>query len=67
MNKAMIIIELVLAPAIIIIIGPKDTLGRLFNIVKYGSITLEINLNLHSIVAIIIPPMVPIKKLIITS
>ena len=61
------IIELVLAPATIIIIGPRETLGRLFNIVRYGSMTLDMNLNLQRIVAIIIPPIVPIKKLIITS
>ena len=61
------IIELVLAPAIIIIIGPRETLGKLFNIVRYGSMTLDMNLNLQRIVAIIIPPIVPIKKLIITS
>jgi len=63
----MMIIELVLAPAIIIIIGPRETLGKLFNIVRYGSMTLDMNLNLQRIVAIIIPPIVPIKKLIITS
>ncbi len=63
----MIIIDLVLAPAIIMMIGPKETLGRLFNMVKYGSITLEINLKRQRIVAIKIPPMVAIKKLMITS
>ena len=61
------IIDLVPAPAIMIIIGPSETLGRLFNMVKYGSITLEINLNLHRIVAIKMPPIVAIKKLIKTS
>ena len=61
------IIELVLAPAIIIIIGPRETLGKLFNIVRYGSMTLDMNLNLQRIVAIIIQPIIPIKKLIINS
>ena len=66
-NRAIIIIDLVPAPAIMIIIGPKETLGKLFNIVKYGSITLDKNLNLQSMVAIKIPPMLAIKKLINTS
>ena len=34
MNKAMMIIDLVPAPASMIIIGPSETLGRLFNMVK---------------------------------
>ena len=44
------------------IIGPKATLGRLFNIVKYGSITLNKNLLVHKIDAIIIPIIHPRPK-----
>ena len=43
-NKAIMIIDLMLAPLQIIMIGPKATLGRLLIIVKYGSRTLAINL-----------------------
>ena len=34
------IIEFMLAPKKIIIIGPRATFGRLFIVVRYGSITL---------------------------
>ena len=40
MSKAITIIEFMFAPTQIIKIGPNDTLGREFNIVKYGSSTL---------------------------
>ena len=39
-NNAITIIDFILAPTHIIRIGPNDTLGREFKIVKYGSITL---------------------------
>ena len=54
-NKAIKIIDFIPAPAHIIIIGPKATLGKLFKIVRYGSITLAKNLLNHIIVAINIP------------
>ena len=44
-NKAITIIELVLAPIQIIKIGPKATLGNEFINVKNGSTTLAINLK----------------------
>ena len=66
-NKAIIIIDFIFAPKIIIIIGPRLTLGRLFITVKYGSITLYRNLLYQSSVAIIIPHIVPSEKLINVS
>ena len=66
-NRAIIIIDLVPAPAIIIIIGPRATFGRLFNTVRYGSNTLAKNLNRQRRVAINIPINTPKMKLIITS
>jgi len=60
-------IELVLAPTQIIIRGPRATFGREFNIVKYGSITSEINLFHQRIVAIINPTKEAMKKLINVS
>ena len=56
-----------LAPNQIIMIGPSATLGRLFNIVRYGSITFCKFLNHQSIVAIIVPNTVAILKLKIVS
>ena len=67
MSKAIKIIELVLAPTQMIINGPKATLGKEFNIVKYGSTTLAIVLLLQRIVAMINPRMVAIEKLMKTS
>ena len=54
-NNAIIIIDLIEAPDHIIIIGPSATFGKLLIIVKYGSITLAMNLLPHIIVAITIP------------
>ena len=59
--------EFMLAPTHIIRIGPSDTFGREFNIVRYGSNTFDMNLLYHSIIAISIPRMVPSEKLIIVS
>ena len=59
--------EFMLAPAQIIIIGPRATLGRLFKMVKYGSITLAINLFHHRIMAMRVPIIVPKIKLINVS
>ena len=59
--------EFIFAPAQIIMIGPNATLGKLFNIVKYGSTTLAINLFHHKIVAIPNPINVPNIKLINVS
>ena len=56
-----------LAPTQIMINGPKATLGKEFNTVKYGSITLAITLLLQSITAIMNPIIVAIEKLIKTS
>lgn len=66
-SKAIIIIDLILAPKKIIIIGPMATFGRLFIIVKYGSITLYRKLFHHKMMAMVIPRMVPREKLIIVS
>ena len=66
-NRAIIIIDLILAPKNIIIIGPIATFGRLFIIVKYGSITLYRKSFHHSIMAIIIPSIVPKENDIIFS
>ena len=38
--SAMTMIELVLAPTQMMMSGPRDTFGREFKMVKYGSITL---------------------------
>ena len=61
------IIDFIPAPAIIMIIGPNDTFGILFKIVKYGSIILYNNWYLQRIEAIVIPKIVPKEKLISTS
>ena len=66
-SKAIIIIEFILAPAQIIIIGPNATLGKLFIIVKYGSNTLYKKLFHHNNIAINVPKIVPIPKLITVS
>lgn len=66
-SRAIIIIDLMLAPKKIIIIGPMATFGRLFIIVKYGSITLYRKLFHHRMMAMVIPRMVPSEKLIIVS
>ena len=49
------------------IIGPSATLGRELITVKYGSIILAIFSFHQRIVAIKIPKIVPIEKLIIVS
>src|SRR5574344_542054 len=66
-SRAITIIDLILAPAHIIISRPNDTLGKLLIIVKYGSITLARNLFHHKILAIKIPIKVPSEKLISVS
>ncbi len=66
-NKAIIIIDFIFAPLHIIKIGPNATFGRLFIMVKKGSITLQINLLYHNKNEIAIPKIVPIIKLIIVS
>ena len=55
------------APLHIIKIGPNATFGKLFIMVKKGSITLQINLLYHNKNEIAIPKIVPIIKLIIVS
>lgn len=66
-NRAIRMIDPVPAPAMMIIIGPNETFGRLFRTVRYGSSILARNLNLHSSVAINSPIIVPRVKLTITS
>ena len=66
-NNDITIIDFIPAPNQIIIIGPSATFGRLFNNVKYGSIILYIVLLNQRIVAINIPNIDEIEKLIITS
>ena len=61
------IIEFWLAPAHIIIIGPSATLGKLFNIVRYGSNTCDENGLNHKNAATTIPINEPNKKLISIS
>ena len=63
-KRAINIIEFWLAPAHIIMIGPKDTFGRLFNIVRYGSNTLEKKGLYQRNAANIIPINEPKPKLI---
>ena len=60
--SAITIIELVPAPTQIIIIGPRATFGKLFNITKNGSKTLDKNLDSHKIIAIKKPSIVPDKN-----
>ena len=48
-------IALVPAPTQIIIIGPNATLGKLFNITKYGSATLAKNFDHQRTIAIPTP------------
>ena len=71
MNKDIIklikIIDLILAPAHIIISGPKATFGSEFRIVKYGFITLAIKLFHQRIMATDNDIIDDIRKLIITS
>ncbi len=59
--------DFVFAPIQMINIGPNDTFGNEFSIVRYGSITFAMNLLYQSIIAIIIPNIVPSEKLIIVS
>lgn len=66
-DSAITIIAGVPAPTHIIITGPKAILGKLFNTTKNGSETLDKNLDHHSIIAIIIPKIVPDTKPIIVS
>ena len=63
-KSAISIIEFWLAPAQIIIIGPKATFGKLFSMVRYGSNTLDKNGLNHSKAAKTIPIKEPSKKLI---
>ena len=63
----MYIIDFTLAPAIIMIKGPKDTFGSEFNIVKNGSNTLDKNLLNQSILAKNNPIMFPKIKLMTIS
>ena len=65
--KLITIIDLILAPAQIIISGPRATLGRELIIVKYGSNTLDKNLFHQRIVATIKLIIDAMEKLIITS
>ena len=66
-NKAMMITLFILAPAIIIIRGPKATFGNEFIIVKKGSIILAKVGNSYNIIAINKPKVVPNIKEINTS
>ena len=66
-SNAIKMIEVIPAPAHIIIIGPSATLGKLFKIVRYGSNTLARNGNHHRMEAMKVPINVPNKKLIIVS
>ena len=66
-SSAINIIEFIFAPIHIIIIGPSATLGKLFKIVKYGSIILDNKLFHHSILAITIPVNIDNTKLKIVS
>ena len=66
-KRAIMIIDFMLEPLQMIMIGPKATLGRLLITVKYGSRTLDKNLFHHSIIAIIIPRTVAKVKLIRVS
>ena len=66
-NNAIIMMDVIFAPNHIIIIGPNATLGKLFKIVKYGSIISAILFFHHKIDAINSPKKVPNEKLIIVS
>ena len=50
--RAITIIALIPAPTQIIIIGPKATLGKLFNTTKKGSDTLDAKGNHHKMIEI---------------
>jgi len=65
--SAITIIADVPAPTQIIITGPRAILGRLFSTTKKGSATLDKNLDHQSIIAIIIPSIVPDRKPTIVS
>ena len=65
--RAIVIIAFSPAPTQTIIIGPSATFGRLFNTTRNGSLTLEIKLDHHNIVAIKTPSIVPKKKPISVS
>ena len=66
-NKAMTMIDLVLAPTQMISSGPKATFGNEFNRVRNGSITLARNLKEYRRIAIINPKPIPKEKAIIVS
>ena len=66
-KRAIIIIDLMLAPHRIIIMGPKATFGRLFKTIKYGSNTLYKNLLYQRIIANKVPMIVAKEKLIMVS
>ena len=59
---AMIIIDFIPEPNHIKIIGPKATLGRAFNTIRYGSNIFDIVSDHHKIIAINIPSKVPNVK-----
>ena len=61
------IMDFAFAPIQMIISGPKETFGREFKTVKYGSKTLAMNLFDQSILAINIPIILDNEKLIIVS
>ena len=61
------IMDFAFAPIQMIISGPKETFGREFKTVKYGSKTLAMNLFDQSILAINIPIILDNVKLIIVS
>ena len=63
-KSAIIIIDFVFAPASIMISGPSATLGRLFNIVRYGSRIFSNLLLNHRMLEIIKPIIFPRIKLI---
>ena len=66
-NKAMTIIDFVFAPAQMMMIGPKATLGKLLIIVKNGSIILASVGHSYRIIAIINPRDMPIVNANIVS
>ena len=67
MSNAITIIDLVLAPAHIIMIGPKATFGKEFNIVKNGSNTSAKNFDEYINILTINAIDMPIKNATNTS
>ena len=64
---AITIIEFVFAPTQMIKSGPSDTFGKEFRTVKYGSNILAIFLLAQKMLAIKIPKVLAVVKLIIVS